>query len=185
MTTRNPLVRIDGKIVELPAADNLGGSAIPPSQLTTKGDLLTYDSAVNRLPVGSNNQVLTADSTQSTGIKWSTLQVPSIVVAVTYAATTTVDLASYSGYVIVILDLTLTGDVTFNLTNGTDGQIIRLRVRQDATGSRIWTSGANLRFSTDITAITLSTAASKLDYIAFEWNGTDSKADVLATNFGF
>lgn len=108
-----------------------------------------------------------------------------IVVTVTYAATTTVDLTNYSAYSIVILDLTLTGNVTFNITNGTDGQAIKLRVRQDATGSRIWTSGANLRFSADITSVTLSTTASKLDYVAFEWNGTDGKADVLATNYGF
>lgn len=108
-----------------------------------------------------------------------------IVVAVSYAATTTVDLAAYAAFDTVILDMTLTGNVTFNITNGTDGQIIRLRVRQDGSGNRIWTSGANLRFSADITSIVLSTGVSKLDYIAFEWNGTDSKADVLATNYGF
>lgn len=108
-----------------------------------------------------------------------------IVATVTYAATTTVDLTAYAGYKFVILDLTLTGDVTFNITNGVDGQVIKLRVRQDGSGNRIWTSGANLRLSGDITSIVLSTAASALDYIGFEWNGTDSKADVLAINKGF
>jgi hypothetical protein len=107
------------------------------------------------------------------------------VVAVTYAATTTVDLSPYAGIPKVILNLTLTGNVTFNLTNGEDGQVIEVRVRQDATGSRIWTSGANLRLSADITSIVLSTAASKLDYIGLQWNGTNSKADVLALNKGF
>jgi len=110
---------------------------------------------------------------------------PFIVVPVTYAATTTVNLSPYSAIGTVILDLTLTGNVTFNLTNGTDGQVIKLRCRQDGTGSRIWTSGANIRLSADITSIVLSTAASKLDYIGFEWNGTNSKADVLAINKGF
>jgi hypothetical protein len=42
------------------------------SPLTTKGDILTYDTANNRLPVGTNGQVVTADSTQSLGIKWAT-----------------------------------------------------------------------------------------------------------------
>lgn len=40
--------------------------------LTTKGDLATYGTAVSSLGVGSNGQVLTADSTQSLGIKWAT-----------------------------------------------------------------------------------------------------------------
>lgn len=38
--------------------------------LTTKGDILGYDSAANRVPVGANGTVLTADSTQALGVKW-------------------------------------------------------------------------------------------------------------------
>ena len=46
---------------------------ISPTTLTTKGDILAASAAstVTRLGVGSNNQVLMADSTQTTGIKWS------------------------------------------------------------------------------------------------------------------
>jgi hypothetical protein len=40
------------------------------SPLTTKGDLYTYDTGDQRLPVGSNSFVLIADSGQATGIKW-------------------------------------------------------------------------------------------------------------------
>jgi hypothetical protein len=40
--------------------------------LTSKGDLLTRDATMNvRLPVGTNGQVLVADSTQDPGLKWS------------------------------------------------------------------------------------------------------------------
>lgn len=41
------------------------------SPLTTKGDVYVYSSADTRLPVGTNNQLLTADSTQTTGLKWT------------------------------------------------------------------------------------------------------------------
>ena len=45
-----------------------GGSASP---LTTKGDLYTYSTTDTRLPVGLNGQVLTADSSQVTGLSWT------------------------------------------------------------------------------------------------------------------
>ena len=41
------------------------------STLSTKGDVLTYDTTNVRLPVGSNDQVLTADSSEATGLKWA------------------------------------------------------------------------------------------------------------------
>lgn len=46
-----------------------GGGASP---LTTKGDLYGYDTADARVPVGSNGQVLTADSTDAQGVSWQT-----------------------------------------------------------------------------------------------------------------
>lgn len=44
-----------------------GGGASP---LTTKGDLYTYTTVDARLPVGSNGQVLSANSATSTGLEW-------------------------------------------------------------------------------------------------------------------
>jgi hypothetical protein len=40
------------------------------SPLTTKGDIYTFDTGDTRLPVGTNGQVLYADSAETTGLKW-------------------------------------------------------------------------------------------------------------------
>lgn len=70
-TDKNTVVVHDGS--------TLGGfplaraSSLFVSPLTTKGDVHTHDASVDaRLGVGANGQVLTADSTQATGIKWAT-----------------------------------------------------------------------------------------------------------------
>ena len=44
----------------------VGGS----SPLTTKGDLYGFSTLDARIPIGANDTVLTADSTQSLGLKW-------------------------------------------------------------------------------------------------------------------
>lgn len=48
------------------------GTCGTSSPLTTKGDLYTYDTGNARLPVGTNGQVLSANSAQATGLEWIT-----------------------------------------------------------------------------------------------------------------
>jgi hypothetical protein len=47
---------------------------VPLVLVDTKGDMFiaTGDDTVGKLSVGANNTVLTADSTQTGGVKWST-----------------------------------------------------------------------------------------------------------------
>ncbi len=52
------------------ASANAAFAALSP--LTTKGDLATYSTVNTRLPVGSNGQVLSSDSAETTGLKWVT-----------------------------------------------------------------------------------------------------------------
>lgn len=52
---------------------NFFKTAVQPSIVDAKGDIIaaTAADAVSRLAVGANNTVLTADSTQATGLKWA------------------------------------------------------------------------------------------------------------------
>lgn len=48
-----------------------GGGGGTTSPLTTKGDVYGFSSTNARIPVGSDTQVLTADSSQALGVKWA------------------------------------------------------------------------------------------------------------------
>ena len=66
-------VDTEAKQLRLHDAVTPGGKAIGGSSaLTTKGDIATFATTDVRLPVGADNQVLTADAAEATGVKWAT-----------------------------------------------------------------------------------------------------------------
>jgi len=89
-------------------------------------------------------------------------------VAVTYAATTTINCQLSNSFRVV-----LTGNVTFVFSNPQDGQSINVRIIQDATGSRIVTWPASFRWQGGSVPV-LSTAANAADFLAAEYDATDA-----------
>jgi len=80
---------------------------------------------------------------------------------------------------------TLTGNLALTLSGGVDGQAVRIRFKQDGTGSRLLTLDSKFRLNADITAVTLSTAINKIDYLGVIYHATDDKYDVVAFTKGF
>lgn len=91
----------------------------PP--LTTKGDLFGYSTSAARIPIGSNDQVLTADSTQALGLKWATPASGSMTLLSTTSlsgASTTVSSIStaYKDLLVEIYDYYTSAEASFQVT---------------------------------------------------------------------
>jgi hypothetical protein len=65
----------DGEYLKRSGTNIVGDTGGSVSPLTTKGDLFTYDTGDQRLPVGSGGQILVSDSGEATGLKWKSLGV--------------------------------------------------------------------------------------------------------------
>lgn len=111
--------------------------------LTTKGDLYTRSTVNTRLGVGTNGQLLSADSTQTTGLKW--INAPA-----TSPLTTKGDIYTYS-------------TTNAKLSVGTTGQILSADPTQ-ATGLR-WinnSGGGGSGTVTSVAALTIGTSGTNI-----------------------
>jgi len=114
--------------------------------MTTKGDLVpaTGSGTYARLGIGSNNQVLTADSTASTGMKWATASSGGMTLLSTTTLTgASVTLSSISGsykLLRIFIELPL---------NATDSWDTKMCFNADTTANR----HQNLSLATDTTGV--------------------------------
>lgn len=113
-----------------------GGGTTSP--LTTKGDLYTYSTANARLPVGTDGQLLSADSTQTTGLKWITASGTGTVTAVS--------VTTANGVSGVVANPNTTPAITFTLGAITPSSVAAVGT---VTGSNL--SGTNTGDQTSVT----------------------------------
>jgi hypothetical protein len=92
------------------SAYDLANAAIAKSIVDAKGDLIAATAAdtVSRLAVGTNGQVLTADSTAATGLKWAAVASGGKVLQVVQGTTSTSTTIATTTYT----DTTLTATIT-------------------------------------------------------------------------
>jgi hypothetical protein len=146
-----------GDITEVVAGTGLSGGGSSGSVTLTntvatefdaKGDLVVGTGAdtFDKLTVGANNTVLTADSSTATGLKWATPAGGGKVLQVVTASTTTSTTVASTSYT----DTTLTATITPTSATST----ILVMVSQYAQQSRsAGSSFANIRILRDATSI--------------------------------
>lgn len=103
------------------------------------------------------------------------------VVALSFGATIAVNAALGNVFAVT---LTSSAGTLANPSNPVDGQAIRVRVTQDATGSRTLAYGTAYDFGGAGTP-TLSTGSSKVDILGFEYVAALSKWCYLGSGLGF
>jgi hypothetical protein len=106
--------------------------AIPKSLVTTKGDIIvaTASATPARLGAGSNSQVLTADSTTATGLRWTTPATTALI----FNAQTGTTYSLVAGDVNKLVTLSNGSGITVTIPNGifTTGQ--EINIQQIGTG---------------------------------------------------
>ena len=124
-------------------------TAINPSTVTTKGDILVATGAgtIVRQGVGTNGQVLTANSAQADGVEWTTISTsPTVVSARIETSQTTTNESSFT-------DLGTVGP-TVTLTTGTKALVTITCETQQITGGVFGLVGFAVSGATTIAADT-------------------------------
>lgn len=111
-------------------------------------------------------------------------RVTNTAVTLTDAATIATD-ASKGNHFRVTLDTAGSTRALGNPTNLADGQRLIWELVQDGTGGRALTLGSKFVLGADITAITLSTAAGKRDFLGAVYNADTDKLYVIAFVKGY
>lgn len=154
------------------------------SLATTKGDILARSaSALTRLGVGSDGQVLTADSAETTGLRWASPGA-NIVTSIVFAD------SPYTA--LVPTDLLLCnatgGAITVNLYTavGNEGKVLRIKktdtssnaVTIDASGAETIDGEATFLLSYKYQVLTLVSDGANWQIVAF-----DPSAELITTTF--
>jgi hypothetical protein len=165
------------------------------SKLTTKGDLLTTDgTTLNRLPIGSNNSFLVANSASTNGMGWGTVDINELS-DVTLTSPANGDFLKYNGSAWVNDPINLgtdtTGDYVQSLTAGTgvtlsgnsgEGATPTIAIGQAvATNSNVTfndvTVSGNLTVSGTTTTINTETVAINDNIIVLNNNATGAPSE--------
>lgn len=168
---------------------NQYGSAtvVPVITFDAKGRITAVSSAT--ITGGSGDAVLSATQTFSGANTFSSTVNISSVATVTSLALGTTNYAAYGSSGTITPDATMGNNISITLTssatinvpiNAQDFEMFRYRIIQDGAGSRNVILGSGFSFGTDVSSVTFSSTASKVDYLACIYYSATSKCHVVS-----
>jgi hypothetical protein len=158
--------------------DYIQAGAVSP--LTTKGDLYGFSTSDARIPIGANNTVLTADSTESLGLKWATPAAGgmTLISETVASAISSLSLSSIAG---TYKELYLVWE---GIVASASGSNFDIRLNNDSTGIYaygVWGAATNnsgaLVFDADAGATATSLVGASSRYATFGDDGDGSGLD--------
>lgn len=155
---------------------------LPPRMTSDQRDLIV--SAANGLVIF--NTTVNALQVRYNG-SWNTLSANTVDSSYSISSGASTLTPSATGKSQVNIAMSANGTLN-GPTGGVNGQRLVFKFLQDETGSRtvtLATGAGNFRFGADVTGVTLSTAASKEDYMAAIYNQNANRWDVVSFVKGY
>jgi len=145
--------------------DYIQAGAVSP--LTTKGDIYGFSTLDARIPIGTNNQVLTADSAQALGLKWATPAGGGKVLQVVTATTSTAVTVSTTTFTDTGVTATITPTLATSkilvlanqaYTSARSDSVTGMGLKLQRAGTDIWIGNPGVEaFNLQINTVTLIT----------------------------
>jgi hypothetical protein len=142
------------------------------SPLTTKGDLYGFGTSDARIPIGTNNHVLTADSTETLGLKWAAPAGGGKVLQVVQGTNATQKQISTQSFT----DSNLTATITPSSASSKILVMVNQSVYAESPGG---SSGSRLRILRDSTVILNLNGANgwETTYVQFATSATEDSGE--------